>query len=313
MGMRAPRTFATIDIGSNGVRFFAARLQGQRLDVLADVREPLRLGSDAFRYGVIRDRTLQRLVQCFLRFRQQSVSLGALHLRAAATSALRDAKNGKRVIQEIWRQTGVGIELIDGVQEAHLLHLAVGRSLSLGNDKALLLDLGGGSLEVVVAQGRYVRHAQSLRLGTVRLLERCGVDATYTTYASAVRRELEKLVNTCDVFSDLIQPEVLVATGGCLRALTRLSARLHHRPLSSRIDLAEMEDLVAVLFSLSLKQRCTRLGLKRNRADVIRPAAAIMLEIMRHLNFPVVQVPNVGIKTGLLWEIADRVLGKPNN
>lgn len=311
MGLRAPRTFATIDIGSNGVRLFVARPLRQKLEVLADLREPLRLGQDSFRHGVISERTIHRLVQCFLKYRQISLSLGAFHLRAAATSALRDAKNGAQVIQEVWRQTGISIELIGGVQEAHLLHLAIGRSLDLRSNKALLLDLGGGSLEAVVAQGPRIHHAQSLKLGTVRLLERCGADAKYVEYAQVVRRELERLVTACDAINDLIQPQTLVATGGCLRALTRLSARINRRPLRSRLNIDEVEDLSAILFALSLNQRCTRLNLKRNRADVIRPAVVIVLEIMRHFNFPIVQVPNVGIKNGLLWEMVDQVLFSP--
>jgi exopolyphosphatase / guanosine-5'-triphosphate,3'-diphosphate pyrophosphatase len=307
MDATAPRTFAAIDMGSNGVRLFIGRVFRGGIQVLRDRRVPIRLGEEAFRHRRISPTLTNRLVQCFREFREETQAHGALHLRAVATSALRDARNGNEVVAQIWRHTGIKIEIIDGLEEAHLLHLAVQRSLSLGKQKALLMDIGGGSLETVLAHGPRLRKAMSLKLGTVRLLERCGTDASYATYASQVRRELDRLIDGCDLYQDLIRPDLLIGTGGNLRALTRLWSRLYHRPLKSHIGIQELESLTETLFSHSVRQRRLHLGLKRDRADVIRPASTIALEIMRAFNFAQLMVPNVGIKNGVFWRLAETV------
>lgn len=311
MGAVASKTFASIDIGSNGVRLFVGRLSGRRVQILEDLRVPIRLGEDAFRWGRISPRSIQRLVSCFLEFRLRAEELGVLHWQAVATSALRDAQNGRDVIREVWRRTGITIELIDGLEEAWLLHLAVSRALKLGSQKILMMDMGGGSLEVVLGQRGKMRSGLSLRLGTVRLLERFGPDAEYSKYATFAHKELSHLVHEVDAYSDLILTELLVGTGGSIKALGRLAARLHGHPSKEVITFDELESLSEILFSLSLRQRIQRLSLKPDRADVIRPAAVILLEMMRTFNFSKVLIPNVGIKNGVFWRLADNVLLTP--
>lgn len=205
--MYTPRVFAAFDIGSNGVRLFVGRLFRGNVQILADRREPLRLGEDTFRNREISQASIQKLVLCFKEFRRQAERLGALHWRAVATSAVRDARNGREVVQSVWRQTGIHIEIIGGIEEAELLHLAVRQVLPMNEDKALLIDIGGGSLETVIARGPKIQSALSLKLGTVRLLQRCGVDASFAQYSATVRKELSQLIDSCDTYSDLIRPE----------------------------------------------------------------------------------------------------------
>ncbi len=311
MGVFDFRTFASIDIGSNGVRLFIGRVYGQKVQILEDHRESIRLGVDSFRHGKISPRSIQRLVKCFLEFRLRAEELGVLHWRAVATSALRDAQNGSQVIREIWRRTGINIELIDGFEEASLLHLAVSRALKLGPKKALMVDMGGGSLEVVLGQKGKMQLGLSLRLGTVRLLERFGPDAEYSRYAHFVHKELSELIQSVDAYSDLILTEVLVGAGGSIKALGRLAARLHGHPVKEVLTYDELENLSDVLFSLRLGQRIQHLSLKPDRADVIRPAAVILLELMRAFNFAKLLIPNVGIKNGVFWQLAEDVLITP--
>ncbi len=307
MGMNAPRIFAAFDIGSNGVRLFVGRLYRGNVQILKDRRESIRLGEDSFRYKEISAASIQKLIHCFREFRREAEQLGALHWRAVATSAVRDARNGRDVVRQVWQQTGVHIEIIGGLEEAELLHLAVRKSLPLNDQKALLIDIGGGSLETVIAQGSRIQSALSLRLGTVRLLQRCGVDASFAEYSAAVRKELSLLIDSCDPYADLIRPELLVGIGGNLKALNRLSARISHRAQRSSLNIHELEHLCEVLFSMSVRQREQKLGLKKDRADVIRPAIVCVLNIMRTFNFEHLKVPNVGIKNGLFWRLAATV------
>ncbi len=303
-----PNTFGTLDIGSNGVRLFIGKILRGRLQTLLDRRAALRLGQDSFSRGEISRRMIEKLVECFLEFRWQAHEYGVLHWRAVATSALRDARNGKAVVQELWQRTGIWVDVISGLAEAELLHLAIRKAIPLQGRSALLFDLGGGSLEVIAARGARVRQASSLRLGTVRLIQRFGSDAAYSRLRPIIHRELARLVQDCqDPISDLIQPELLIGTGGNLRALARLLARLQGRPANRFLRLGEVEYLTEILFQFSLPRRQKILGLKPNRADVICPASAIVLEIMRSFNFCRLQIPNVGIKNGVLWRLANEV------
>jgi exopolyphosphatase/guanosine-5'-triphosphate,3'-diphosphate pyrophosphatase len=117
-------------------------------------------------------------------------------------------------------------------------------------------------------------------------------------------------VGQLDAYEHLIKPELLIGTGGNLRALTRLAARFYHHPLRARLDLHELEHLTQILFRLSFGQRRKLLNLKPNRADVIRPATAIVLEFMHAFNFSRLVVPDVGLKNGVFWQLADRVAVK---
>lgn len=305
--MDAPKVFACFDVGSNGVRLFVGRLFRGGVQILEDRREAIRLGEDTFRRRTISERSLLRLIHCFDDFRRRALSHGALHWRAVATSALRDAHNRDHVVSEVWRRTGVRIEVIDGIEEAHLLHRAVSQTVPLGRHHSLLIDIGGGSVEAVLTKGARLKEALTLPIGTVRLLERCGVDSPYTSYANPIRRELTRLMESCDPYEDLIRPDLLVGTGGNVRAFSRLVSRLHHGRAKPFVTVNEMEHLSELIFKYSVRQRQTHLGLKRDRADVIRPATVVVLEVMRAFNFSQLLVPNVGIKNGVFWTLAEAI------
>lgn len=302
--LKSPKKFAAIDIGSNGVRLFIGRVAGQRVVTIEDVRLPIRLGDHSFHGGFIQKNLIYALTRCIQQYVFLARKHEVIHITAVATSALRDAKNSFEVLNFIWSRTGLRVELIDGLEEAKLLHLAVQKQLRLEKEPAFLMDMGGGSLEIVITNGVKIRHAFSLKLGTVRLIRQCGVDASYGDYARVVKKELGKLLDVCDVWSDLIKPTQLIGTGGCLRALARINNRLRNRPGNFRVGLDDMEDLSGLLFELSHRQRILSLNLKPDRADVIRPAAVIALEIMKNFSFPLLRVPNVGIKNGVFWQLA---------
>jgi exopolyphosphatase / guanosine-5'-triphosphate,3'-diphosphate pyrophosphatase len=300
---------AAIDIGSNGVRFFIARIDRQRLVPLVDQRAAIRLGTEAFTTREISRRTIERLIQSFLDFRMLAAQYQVFHWRAVATSALRDAKNSRQVVYEIWRRTGIMIEVIDGLEEAELLHIAVSRALPLLQKPALLIDMGGGSLEVVTQNQQKIIRAISLRLGTVRMIKRFGADGSYVNYSSVIRRELNPLIQQCDTYKELICPELLIGTGGNLKALARLSARIDGSEIKNCLSLSQIDHLCEVVFSFNFRQRRSVLGLKPDRADVIRPAAAIVRELMLAFNFNNITVPNVGLKNGVVWKLADATRG----
>src|ERR1700722_420434 len=151
MVSEGPLRLASIDIGSNAIRLFVGqKSRSGRVRVLEDQRASVRLGKDAFSAGYIRPVTQQELERALKNFREICDKLHVHRIRAVGTSALRDSKNSRKVIQKLAPRPGNNVSVIDGPREASLLHRAVSHAIDLRGKTALVADMGGGSLEVVL-------------------------------------------------------------------------------------------------------------------------------------------------------------------
>jgi len=299
---------AAIDIGSNAVRLLIAE-QGSsgRLRTLTDLRFPLRLGQDTFSKGYITKDSRERLTYAFKQFLKTSKKFEVDRVVAIATSAFREAKNGSKVIREIKRETGIPIQMINGKIEATMVHRAVHKAVDITNRKSLLLDIGGGSLELVVSHRGQMLTAKSLPLGTVRLLHDLGPRNHYQAYADRILDTLEPLFSRSSIFQSLVADDILVGTGGNLRALGKLSSFISGSEVPKRrLSRFEVREMARLLFDLSYSKRIKRLELRPDRADVILPATVLVLELMKIFRFSSILVPNVGIKTGVLHEMMSK-------
>lgn len=305
--VKPPLRLASIDIGSNAIRLFIGqKSKSGRVTVLEDRRESVRLGKDVFSGGRIQPHTADELRRALKKFRQTCDELGVKKIRAVGTSALRDSKNGRRVISAIKNDTGISIHVINGKREAFLLHRAVSEILDLSGKTSLLMDMGGGSLETVLSRGHRILHKESLPLGTVRLLSRVGIKGEYEDFAAKVRTPLYIL--RAHMFDARLQNiDLLVGTGGNLRTLGKLANRLGLARSRNRFSKHALELLTAKLFRMTLETRKRRFQMRADRADVILPAAVVTLELMRIFDLKGIVVPNVGIKNGLFLDALDRV------
>ncbi len=301
-----PLRLATIDIGSNAIRLFVGqKSRSGRVRVLEDQRAGIRLGKDAFSAGYIRPPTQLELERVMRYFRDVCDRHEVHGIRAVGTSALRDSSNSLKIINQLKERTGIKVSVINGEREASLLHLAVNHAVDLKNKTALLADMGGGSLEVGVSRRGRLTNKTSLPLGTVRLLAKVGLRPGYEEIAHWVRTPLYRL--RLQMLGEEQKPiALLIGTGGNLRALGKLCYRLGLSRTRNRFQRTHLEILALKLFELSLAQRSKRFQLRRDRADVIGPAAVVILEMMRIFEVNEIQVPNVGLKNGLFWETADK-------
>ena len=235
------------------------------------------------------------------RFRRACDELGVKKIMAVGTSALRDSRNGRQVISHLKNHTGIRIHLINGHKEALLLHRAVAETFDLRNNSAMLIDMGGGSLEVVLSRQGKIRFTESLPIGTVRLLSKVGLKGSYEDFASRVRTPIYIL--RAHMFDARVKPvDLLVGTGGNLRTLGKLAYRLGLSRSRNRFSRHGLEVLVQKLFRMNLETRMRRFQMRKDRADVILPAAVVTLELMRIFDIKNIVVPNVGIKNGLFFE-----------
>ena len=306
MSLVHPLRLASIDIGSNAIRLFVGQpSKTGQVRVLEDQRASVRLGKDAFSAGYIRPVTQGELERALILFREICDRWNVKQIRAVGTSALRDSANSKKVLSRLKASTGIDIKVINGQREASLLHKAVCHALDISRKNALLIDMGGGSLEVVVSRKGKLVTKQSLPIGTVRLLSKVSRKHQYEDIAQWVRTPLYRL--RLDLLGRQQQPiDLMVGTGGNLRALGKLCFRLGLSRTRNRFHRHHLELLSHRLFQLNLQQRMKRFQLKRDRADVILPAAVVTLEMMRIFEIQEIVVPNVGLKNGLFWDAMDR-------
>lgn len=163
---------AAIDIGTNSIHMIIVEAT-QRLsfDILEREKEMAKLGVGVFANKRLSDRSFNIGLETISKYVQLAEKLGVDNIITAATSAIREARNGENFLNEVVRQTGLSPRIISGKEEARLIFLAVRNSIALENDDALVFDIGGGSTEVVVGNRDHILFRDSMKLGVLRLLD----------------------------------------------------------------------------------------------------------------------------------------------
>lgn len=299
------QTISAIDVGSNAIRMAVGRvsLDQNKMEVIENVRIPVRLGQDVFSKGYIGEPSMQAALDAFMRFNQMASAHEVKQIRAVATSAMREAENGHVLVKRIAERTGIPVEIISGEEEARLIHLAVGKVIDLQNKKAVLIDIGGGSIEVAISRGDKLLTTESYDMGTVRLLRKLDDDVPrkfrvlLSEYTESVRRHIKREVGK-------LKLDVCVGTGGNIEEMGNLRRRLLKRDSGTMITVSELEDLDEKLSKMTVDRRIKKLNLRPDRADVIVPATMVLRMIAREARIKEIQIPGVGLKDGVLWEMA---------
>lgn len=306
------QNLAAIDVGSNAMRLVVGRLSyDNKLEMLENLRLPVRLGQDAFSLKQIREETAQLAIDAFIRFRKLADDHAVERIRAVATSAMREASNSDMLIDRIARTTGIEIEIISGEEEARLIHLAVANTVNLKNKRAMLIDIGGGSVEVTLSQGDNILSTESYNMGTVRLLEKLGdkpanlpFDELVREYAEAPRRRIERELKNKKI-------DLCLGTGGNIEEMGELRKKLFKRESDSVITLEELEKLSKTLSRMSVEERRRKFKLRPDRADVILPASIVLKMIAKEARVDEIKIPKVGLKDGILIDLAQSLSKDP--
>ena len=297
---------AAIDVGSNAMRMVVGRIvYDGKVEVVENLRLPVRLGQDAFTTGVLSEETTQQALDAFARFRRTADDHGVEKIRAIATSAMREMTNGDLLIDRIARATDIAIETISGEEEARLIHLAVAQSVNLRNKHALVIDIGGGSVEVTLSQNGNILSTESYNMGTVRLLEKLsGEKSSAMPFHKLVREYAEAARHRIDRELGSKKIDICVGTGGNIEEMGSLRQKLFKRDNDRAITLEELDKLVETLSRMKVEERMRKFKLKPDRADVILPASIVLQMIAHEAKIKEVTIPNVGLKDGVLWDMA---------
>jgi exopolyphosphatase/guanosine-5'-triphosphate,3'-diphosphate pyrophosphatase len=247
-----------------------------------------------------------------LRFRQVAELFEVSQSRAVATSAMREAVNGDLLIDRIAHETGFAIEIISAEEEARLIHLAVKHAVNLQEKISLMIDIGGGSIEVTLSDGETILSTESFGMGTVRLLNKLNLLDGQTLpqsnllreYAASAHRYVDREIGDKKI-------QVCLGSGGNVEEMGKLRRRLLNKRRSDLVRLDELEQLIEYLGGMTVEERIQKLNLNPDRADVILPAMIVLQMIAREARLAEVLIPGVGLKDGLILEMA-RLTVEPN-
>jgi exopolyphosphatase/guanosine-5'-triphosphate,3'-diphosphate pyrophosphatase len=304
-GQTYPFRVGCVDTGSNAIRFLAAEFTGPgQFESLAYERVPVRLGHQVFLTGQLADTSMDGAVKAFQSFKQQIDRLELDTFRAVATSAVREAKNGFELVGRILEQSTIHLEMISGSEEARLVHLAVASRVNLIGGQWILTDLGGGSVEISLVDDVGMLWSESHTMGSVRLLERL---TQSEAEPKGFRELLSDYVSTLRIPApaQYWSPSGFVATGGNIEALASLAAAKKDSKGVASLPLEDLTAAMDLLSRLSYSERVSQLGLREDRADVILPAAMVYFHLAKMAGVDSILVPGVGVKEGLLLDLAD--------
>lgn len=284
--------FGAIDIGTNAARLLVGQVceaDGHSfVKKIAYIRVPLRLGEEVFENNRISKKKLEHFTKTIESFRLVSEIFEVTQLRAVATSAMREAKNRKKVIEKIQKETDVEIEIISGDEEAELIFSTF---FLLDFDKSipfLVIDVGGGSTEISVFEKGKKVASKSFNVGTIRLLK------------EKVKADLwTEIHDWITKYVDLSMHHQVFGTGGNINKIHKLLGASAKDPIS----LAAIQKFKAELAPLTLDQRVDQFQLKPDRADVIVPAMDIYTYIMKEINCNEIRVPKIGLADGMIYDM----------
>ena len=283
---------AAIDIGSNGARlliknFFRKDGIGEpKISRVMYMRVPLRLGKDVFTLGKVSKERQEKMLFMLKAFKQIMKLNDVVTYRACATSAMRDAENGEKVLRYLRRKTGIKVEIIKGQEEAQLLCNNIVENTDCTVGDFAYIDVGGGSTEISLLHNGMLAHSRSYNIGTLRMLS-----------GKVSQAAIDEMTTDLRLYAKEIPEIKVIGSGGNINKLFKLT---HSKKDPKDIGVEEIKDITAKLKELSVEERIEQYSLKPDRADVIIPAAEIYVAAAEALGCDTIHVPNISLADSIV-------------
>ena len=295
-------SYAAIDIGSNAVRLLIKSIdreavQEKKIKKVMMLRVPLRLGFDVFSIGELSEKKVDKLRRLMKAFRQLMKIYDVDDYRACATSAMRDARNGRTIIKKIEKDTGIRIEIIDGQEEARMIYNNHIECMEDRQGNYMYVDVGGGSTEINLLTNGELVWSVSYNIGTVRMLSNAVKEGTW----QQMEEELMKVTEGVAAIN-------IIGSGGNINKLFRLADKKDKK--LQRLPVSSLQTVYDVLKPLTPEERVEAFSLKQDRADVIVPAAEIFLKIAEVVHAEYIYVPVIGLSDGIIDNLYAKSLEK---
>lgn len=281
---------AAIDIGSNAARLLICSTSVYKdgtvdYTKLCLLRIPLRLGFEVFDNGFISDVKRKKLTDTMTAYKLVMDIYNVEAYKACATSAMRDASNGKEILEHILENTGIDVSIISGQEEANIIYEThIAENLAL-NKSYLYIDVGGGSTEVTLFSNNRTVFKESFNIGTIRLL-----------HDKVTEEQWEHMKWYIKTYTRDYQPLEAIGTGGNINKIFSISKRKEGKPLTLEL----LRDYYKEISNTPLEDRKHLYQFREDRADVIVPALQIYTSVMRWAQAEEIYVPKIGLADGLV-------------
>jgi len=288
---------AAIDIGSNAARLLISDVingpQGNPEFIKAAlVRAPLRLGFEVFDKGEIPPNKVEKVIKTLKSYKLLLDVYEVKHVKACATSAMRDARNGADIIKKVKAETGIELKIISGQEEASLIYENHVAENMTKDESYLYIDVGGGSTELTFFSDGKLVFKESFNIGTIRLLKNQVNESLWDEMKEFIKQRTKGYHHV-----------TAIGSGGNINKIFSLSKRKEGKPLG--VDL--LRDYFKEFSNLSVNQRMTLYHLREDRADVIVPALLIYINVMRWADTEEIYVPKIGLADGLIHILYEEV------
>ncbi len=290
---------AAIDIGSNGVRLLVGHVESGKLNLLFRKRAQIRFGADSFEHGEFRKKSFKEADKLFSDFKDLMKKEEVTQCLCVATSAFRDARNRKELIDHVESNYKITINTISGVLESDLIFNAIKNKLTLKDKYNLLIDIGGGSTEVKLTNGIKSLKTLSVDIGTVRLMQEMSDIEEFNDSLDFLEHEIQ--LEICPLLKGVDAADLqFIGTGGNLRRMGKLKKKLLSKYDTSYIKKKHFRPIFEKIIATNFEDRVNILGLREDRAEVIIPALYILKIISRNFNWDRLELPEIGLAHGVL-------------
>ncbi len=308
--------YAAIDIGSNSIRMAAAEvLPGSPMRVLASERVVTRLGESVFRNGLLAQEPLELTCTVLARMAQQYQKLDVVGVRAVATSAVRDARNQAEFVERASLAIGAPVEIVSGAEESRLIHLGVQARWPHPTRNVLIVDIGGGSAELISSEHGQMREAYSKPLGAVRLRE------IFLKNDPALPGELHQMHEYIEEkLAGIRKPlgnghcDRVIATSATASAVVcavnRIPRTKREQADRMRASAHEVRRLYKKLSVLDLADRRKAIGIGPKRAEIIVPGVSVLLRVLEDFRLSGLYYSAAGVRDGIIADLDARGVGR---
>jgi exopolyphosphatase/guanosine-5'-triphosphate,3'-diphosphate pyrophosphatase len=288
---------AAIDIGSNAARLLIDDVIPGLQDVpefikVALVRVPLRLGFDVFDKGEISPAKTEKIIKTIKSYKLLLDVYEVKHLKACATSAMRDAVNAPEILKKVKAETGIDINIISGQEEASFIYENHIADTMNKDESYLYIDVGGGSTELTFFSDGKLIFKESFNIGTIRLLKNQVTEATWDSMKEFIKQKTKGYHHV-----------TTIGSGGNINKIFTISKRKEGKPLT----LEMLRSYYKEFSILTLPQRISLYKLREDRADVIVPALLIYINVMRWADAEDILVPKIGLADGLIHTLYEEL------
>jgi len=294
--------FAAVDLGSNSFRMHIGKHEGDSIRVIKSARDPIRLAAGLDKNGKLTPQAIAGAVESLARFRTILRDYQLDAVRVVATNTLRVAKNAHEFLPDAERAIGYPVEIISGEEEGRLIYMGVAGALALPDEDRLVIDIGGGSTEVILGRGSESKRVESVGIGTVNQSQAFFPDGVIDedSFERAILSARSHVEDAVVPFGAQHRSKVY-GSSGTMRAIADTIAR--NGMGDGRVTPASVEELKQRLIAFGHAGNIELPGMKPDRALVIMGGLAVLIGLMKELNISVITPVEAGLRMGVMWDL----------